>query len=184
MRTKLVMTMLAAGALASGGCATKAGTGALVGSATGNAGAGAAIGGALGAGTGAIVGSAADDADREKREIRQASVAAAQAQQARMGMTDVVRMVQEGQSETVIVNQIRSTGSTFQLTSSDLSYLKTQGVPDRVIVEMQNARAAAPVIVSPRQSVIYADPPPPAVVVYERRRPPPPVVFVGGYRRW
>ena len=111
--------------MAAGGCATKTGTGALagggigagvgalVGSATGHTGAGAAIGGALGAGTGALIGSAADSEDREKREVRQASVAVAQAhaqaQQNRLGMTDVVRMVQEGQSEAVIVNQIRST---------------------------------------------------------------------------
>jgi hypothetical protein len=73
--------------------------------------------------------------------------------------------------------------------------LKAEGVPDRVIIEMQNARPSAPVIVSPRpRGVVYADPPP--VVVYERR--PPPVVFVGPpppprpyvvvgggmYRRW
>ncbi|HUR52764.1 MAG TPA: glycine zipper domain-containing protein [Gemmataceae bacterium] len=189
MRTKRIFaTVVMVGGLASAGCATKTGTGALagggigaglgalVGSATGNAGAGAAIGGALGAGTGAVVGSAADSDDRERREIRQATaVAQAQAQQGRMGITDVVSMVQHGHSETVIINQIRSSGSTFQLSAADLDYLKSANVPDRVVIEMQNARAAGPVIVNPPRGVVYADPPP--LVVYERR--PPPVVFVG-----
>ena len=193
-KKRLMAVVLAAGALAAGGCATKTGTGALagggigagvgalVGHATGNAGAGAAIGGALGAGTGALIGGAADSEDRDRREIRQASVATAQAhaqaQQGRIGLTDVVRMVQEGHTEAIIVNQIRSIGSTFQLSGSDLSYLKSANVPDGVIIEMQNARASAPVIVSPRRSVVVQESP--SVVVYERN--PPPVVFVGSPR--
>ena len=205
MRTKRWMTVvIGACVLASGGCATKTGTGALVGggagagvgaaigSMTGNTGAGAAIGSAVGALTGGAIGNAADAEDRERREIRQAT-AVAQAQQSRMGLTDVVSMVQHGHSETVIINQIRSSGSTFQLSAADLDYLKSANVPDRVVIEMQNARAAGPVIVNPPRGVVYADPSP--VVVYERR--PPPVVFVGppppprpvvfvggGYRRW
>lgn len=189
MRTKWAAVVLAAGAMASGGCATKTGTGALaggglgaglgaaVGSMSGNAGAGAAIGGALGAVTGGAIGNAADSEDRERRNVRQAAaVAQAQAQQSRIELQDVVRMVMEGQSDAVIINQIRSSGTTYQLSASDLSYLKSNNVPDRVIIEMQNARASAPVIVSPRQRHVVVHEPPPVVVVHERR--PPPVVFV------
>ena len=71
------------------------------------------------------------------------------------------------------------------LNAADLDYLKRENVPDRVIIEMQNARAA-PVTLSPRRSsVVYADPPP--VVVYERPAPVyvygpprPRTMYVGG----
>src|SRR5947208_15907135 len=77
-----------------GGGAVGAGVGALAGGRTG-----ALIGGAIGAGTGGLVGNAVDR--DERREIRQtnaavANAAAAQAQQPRMGMMDVVTMVQQG----------------------------------------------------------------------------------------
>lgn len=127
-----------------------------------------------------------DREDREKREVRQASVAVAQAQQQRMGTTDVIQMVQAGHDEQVIINQIRNTGSSFQLSPADLDFLKQNNVPSRVIVEMQNARPTAvypgrprTVVVREEPTVIYREPP---VIMYG----PPPPVYVGGgyYRRW
>jgi len=98
-------------------------------------------------------------------------------------------MVQNGHDEQVIINQIRSTSSTFQLSPGDLDFLKTNNVPTRVIVEMQNAKASPvvvqpsrPVVVREQPTVIYREPPP--VVIYQRRPPPPPPGFVIGYRSW
>lgn len=164
------------------GGAIGSGAGLAVGAATGNPKTGAVVGGLLGAGVGAAVGNDKDNQIQERREIQQANaIANAQAQQ-RMGITDVVHMVQQGHDEQVIVNQIRNTNSSFQLSPSDLDFLKSNGVPPRVIVEMQNARSTAVVtggrpVVIREPAVIYREPAP--VVIY--RRPPPPG-FVFGYR--
>ena len=97
-------------------------------------------------------------------------------------------MCQQGHDEQVVINQIRSTGSTFQLSAGDLDFLKTNSVPTRVIVEMQNAKGSPvvvqpsrPVVIREQPTVIYRDPPP--VVIYQRRPPPPPGVYFG-YRGW
>ena len=78
---------------------------------------------------------------------------------------------QQGHDEQVIINQIRNTGSTFQLTPSDLDFLKTNSVPARVIVEMQSARPAAagrPVVIREQPTVIYRDPAPVYIVPHHR----------------
>ena len=202
MNTRILILTLAMGTAASGGCSSMnntekgvgiggalgAGTGLAIGAATGNPKTGAAVGGLLGAGVGGLVGADKDREVQEKRDLQQAqAVATAQAQQ-RMGITDVVHMVGQGHDEQVIINQIRSTGSTFQLSGADLDFLKSNGVPSRVIVEMQNARAtpvvmghSRPVVIHEQPTVIYRDPPP--VVIYQRRPPPPPGVYFG-YRGW
>jgi hypothetical protein len=158
-----------------------AGLGTAVGAAAGDPGTGALVGGLVGAGTGGIIGNAADREDR-RRDVQQAvAVANAQAAQQRLGITDVVHMVQGGHDEQVIINQIRSSGSTFQLSPGDLDFLKANGVPPRVIVEMQNARAmpGEPVVVR-EPAVIYRDPGP-VILVGPRWRPPPPPGF---YFHW
>jgi len=172
------------------GGALGAGAGLAIGAATGNPRTGAAVGGLLGAGTGALVGNDVDRQEKRDHDYQQAvATAQAQAQQQRMGLTDVVHMVQQGHDDQVIINQIRSTGSTFQLAASDLDYLKNSGVSARVIAEMQAARP-----VSPLASRVVG-PPGPTTVIYEQPYPSPvyirPVycapgpVFVGGYyHRW
>ena len=52
-------------------------------------------------------------------------------------MTDVVHMAQQGHSPDVIITQIRNTGSTFELSTTDLDYLMACHVPDQVIIAMQ-----------------------------------------------
>ena len=193
----LGLVALAAGA---GGCSTMdnttkgagiggalgTGAGLAVGAATGNPKTGAVVGGLLGAGVGAAVGNDKDNQIQDRRDLQQATaVANAQVQQ-RMGMTDVIHMVQQGHDEQVIINQIRNSGSTFQLSANDLDFLKSNNVPPRVIAEMQNAKAN-PVLVRPSRPVVIHDQP---TVIY---RDPAPVVFVGSprpyyyggyYRRW
>lgn len=197
MKTRLkhcgVLAAIAILAAGAGGCSTMdnttkgagiggalgTGAGLAVGAATGNPKTGAVVGGLLGAGVGAAVGNDKDNQIQERRDLQQATaVATAQAQQ-HMGMTDVIHMAQQGHDEQVIINQIRSTGSTFQLSAADLDTLKSNNVPPRVIVEMQSARPS-PVLVRPaRPTVIYQDAPPPVVFVQPR-----PYYYGGYYRRW
>jgi hypothetical protein len=185
----LILVALGTGAFLSSGCSTMSdtakgagiggaigtGAGLAVGAATGNPRTGAVVGGLLGAGTGAAIGNASDNEKADRREFQQA-VATAQAQRAagRMGMIDVVQMTQQGQSEGVIINQIRVTHSTFQLSANDLNYLKQCGVSNNVIMEMQNAQpgptvaTAQPVYVRPGPAMVYQ---------------PAPVYVYGGYGR-
>ncbi len=167
------------GALTGGALGTAAGAG--LGALTHHAGAGALIGGITGAAVGGIAGADKDERQQQARDVQQAqAVATAQAQQ-RMGLTDVIHMAQQGHDDQVIVNQIRSTGSTFQLTASDLDFLKNNGVSARVMAEMQSARAAPTVVVrQPAPTVVYERPyyPPPAVIIAPR-----PYYYGGGYRR-
>ena len=156
-----------------------AGVGTAVGAAAGDPGTGAVVGGLVGAGVGGIAGNAADREDQHRREVQQAAaVANAQAAQQQLGITDVVHMVQGGHDEQVIINQIRSSGSSFQLSPADLDFLKANGVPPRVIVEMQNARPVPgqPVILREQPAVIYREPAP-VVIVGPRRCPPPPGLY-------
>ena len=164
------------GATIGGALGTAAGLG--VGAATGNPRTGALIGGLAGGGVGAIVGSEKDDKERKEREVIHANAVAgaqAQAQQQRMGLSDVMHMAGQGHDDTVIINQIRTTGSTFQLTSGDLDMLKNNGVSARVIAEMQNARPTSPL----STRVIVREPQPTTVIVQEPVYPGP--VFVGPY---
>ncbi|QDU21448.1 glycine zipper domain-containing protein [Urbifossiella limnaea] len=180
--------LLLAAALSGGGCSTMsntekgvglgglvgAGLGTAVGAATGNPKTGAVVGGLVGAGTGGLIGNSVDREDQQKKEVIQATAAANAAQAQRLGLTDVIHMVQQGHDEQVIINQIRNTGSTYSLTPGDLDFLRQNNVPSRVIIEMQNARPIAvrtrPVIVREQPTVIYQEPPP---VVFVRPAPPP-----------
>jgi len=167
------------------GGALGAGAGLAVGAATGNPRTGAAVGGLLGAGTGALVGNDVDRQERRDREIKQAvATADAQAQQQRLGITDVVHLAQQGHDDQVIINQIRSSGSTFQLTPSDLDYLKNSGVSARVIAEMQAARGPlATRVVGPTSTAVIYEPiyAPPPVFIGPAYCAPRPYVFIGGH---
>ncbi|MBY0457075.1 MAG: hypothetical protein K2V38_07050 [Gemmataceae bacterium] len=174
------------GAVGGGVVGTAAGT--AIGAATGRPLAGALIGGGIGTATGALIGNDVDKREQRDRDVAQAAALAdAHAQGQRVGVFDVIRMAQEGQDDQVIINQIRATRSTFDLSTSDLSELKRAGVSARVIAEMQAARHV------PRpQRVIVREPP--AVIyepgpVYVVGPPPPRPVYVGGVyygygRRW
>lgn len=151
------------GALAGGGIGAV--TGALVDRATGGkGGAGAIVGGAAGALVGGAIGNEEDQ--REKAALQ----ARADATARHLGMTDVMQMAREGQSDDVIINQIRTTNSTYTLSAEDLRMLRENHVSDRIIIEMQNRRADA----HPRMRYVHVPPPAPVYVV----GPPPPVFLV------
>jgi outer membrane lipoprotein SlyB len=150
------------------GAALGAGTGALLGAATHNAAAGAAIGAGVGAVAGGVVGHDVDQQEKQK----QAQLAAAQAAQAKMlTLPDVAQMTQQHIADPIIINQIHATHSVYALTANDIQWLKSSGVSDAVILEMQ-ATANQPVVVAPARRVYVAQP----GYVYD---PPPPPVAVG-----
>lgn len=158
-----------------GGGAIGAGTGAVIGNATGHTGAGAVIGGAVGALSGGLVGNAIEQSER--RQDAKLAAATAPVPGGPLDMNGVVLLAQQGVSDEVIINQIQTTGSSFRLNPNDIVYLKQSGVSDRVIQAMQRSAVCGPV---PR---VYHHHPG-AVHVYEPAPvyimgPPPPPVRVG-----
>lgn len=149
---------------------------------------GALVGGLIGTGVGGLVGNDMDQQEKRAAEHRLANAEARAAantlpppvlsHNAPLGMADVMQLSREGRSDTVIINQIRATNSTFQLSVEDIRMLGANGVSDGVIAEMQRCRPSTRVIREPAR-VIYTDPNPP-VVIYERYPPPPrPYTTVG-----
>lgn len=138
------------------GGALGAGAGALIGSASGNPKTGAVIGGLLGAGAGGIIGNDVDRQDARDATARHeyANQQYAAAQPTRLA--EVVALVKQGQGEQVVLNHIRANQMSFALSVSDLDYLKSNGVPDRVIAEMQTGGAA--VSVAPPRTVVVREP--------------------------
>jgi hypothetical protein len=142
-----------------GGAGLGAVTGGLVGAATGHAGAGAAIGAGLGGVAGGLTGAAIDNSER-KQAIREAA-----AQNPPVSLTDIVQMTQKGSSDSVIIEQIRVTGSVYHLSSQEIMWLQDNGVREPVIREMQatayrparRVYTAAPVV----QPVYVVEEPPP-----------------------
>ena len=131
--------------------------------------AGAVVGGLVGSAVGASAG-----ADQDRRENRDKYYQAAAAAQARnqMSLNDVVQMVQRGNSDTIVINQINATGSIFALTAEEINYLHDQRVSDAVISAMQARRYRY----VQQPNVVYVDPgyPPPVAVG----------VGIGFGRRW
>ena len=150
-----------AGAL--GGGVIGAGVGTILGAATGHPLAGAAIGGAGGALVGGAVGNAEDRQDR--REIRAAQQWSAQNQ---MSLPDVVKLTHDHINDRLIIQQMDTTYSNFQVRAEDITYMKQQGVSDAVIMAMQQRRTPPPG---------YRNGPPGGFVVYDA--PPPPPIAVG-----
>jgi uncharacterized protein YcfJ len=160
------------------GGALGAGAGALIGGSRGRAGPGAVIGGALGAVAGGVTGAAIDNSER-KQEARLAAAEAAR--RPALSLEEIVQLTRAGSTDEVIINQIRVSGSVYQLTGQDVLYLQNNGVRDPVIRELQ-ATAYRPV-----RAVYTAVPVQPVYVV--QPAPPPPVgvgvgFAFGGGRRW
>lgn len=155
-----------------------AGMGAAIGSANGDAGKGALIGAAAGGLLGGAAGNAEDKAERAYVEAQRDAAQAAAAKPT-LGLTDVVGMAQQGVSDQIIINQIRTSGSTYSLSPGDIAYLKQNNVSDNVVIAMQQA--------GPRR--VAVGPPPPSTVIVEQpvlvpvHRPvyvaPPPAVGFG-----
>src|SRR5262249_55435838 len=95
-----------------------------------------AAGALIGAGTGALVGGAVGNA-QDRADAKKAAAAVAAAQQAQMRLEDIANLTANGISDVEIINQIRTTGSVFHLTSDQLIWLRQQHVSNAVVTEMQ-----------------------------------------------
>lgn len=121
---------------------------------------GALIGGALGAGGGYLIGTEIKKGDQHEQQ--QAITAAqnaeshpATAAQARAATTadingdgfvtmdEVVAMKQAGFSDQEMLSRLQKTGMFFELTPQQQSYLRTNGVSDNVVAQMQTLNADA-----------------------------------------
>ena len=149
------------GALAGGGIG--AGLGGIIGHGTGHTGLGALAGGAIGAGVGGIAGNQADK--EERRQEVQLATATAAAQRAPLGLTDIVNMAQQHISDDVVIGQIRTTGSIYRLSPSDINWLKQNGVSDAVVMEMQATATRYPRRMYSATPVYVVEPAPPPVSV-------------------
>lgn len=92
---------------------------------------GAGIGAAVGALTGAVVGS------QMKKHPQQAASGTSTANPSQMSMQQVVDLSKQGVHEDVIVDKIRLTNSRFTLSADEITYLKQQGVSEKIINAMQ-----------------------------------------------
>ena len=159
-----------------GGGAIGAGTGALIGSATGHTGAGAAIGAAVGGLSGGLIGNDIEESERRTK----AELAAVQAPvRGPLSLQEIAQMAQQGISDPVIIGQIRSTRSVYNLNPNDIAWLKSQNVSDGVVMEMQATASR----VVPAGSRVYARPYYGPDVVYVDPYPPPPVGVGFSYTR-
>ncbi len=79
-------------------------------------------------------------------------------------MTDVVQLANNASSDAVIIQQMASTNSVYNLTAADIQYLQGANVSQRVIIEMQRRTPGSVVVVQPRPVYLYPPPPPPVAV--------------------
>jgi hypothetical protein len=148
--------------------------GALIGGGTGAAigaladrkrpGEGALIGAGIGTAVGALAGHSADE--REK-------AAAARTARGPLSPEDVVRMSHEGVSDNLIINQIRTSGTRYNLNAEWIVWLQNNGVSQPVITEMQNTAYRRPRYYSYDDPAVYVAPPPPPSVG---------IAVIGGFR--
>jgi len=157
--------VVAAGA---GGCASKTGTGALIGglggaavggaigSAHGNAGKGALIGAGVGALGGAVVGNTMDHNDKKQEQAREdrlrreeqqrrayddraASPRATAPKSSQVTVDTVINWWNDGEEEQDIIDRISRSHAVFRLTAKDEAHLRDEGVSEGVIKEMKRS---------------------------------------------
>lgn len=113
--------------------------GAIIGHQVGHKGAGALIGGLAGGLTGAAVGNTQDvKNERDAAVARTATLHANQrAAQRALTNSDVITMTQNGLSDEIIINSIRTRGGRFRGNSEALIAMNQAGVSQPVIMEVQ-----------------------------------------------
>lgn len=121
-------------------CSTKTGTGVLVGGGIGavtggviGGGKGAIIGGAVGAVAGGLVGAALDEQDRRVMERTSPRTVDRMDRGEPLTINDVIKLSQGGVSDESIINYMERTGSTYNLSQTQIRRLQDAGVSQRVI---------------------------------------------------
>lgn len=136
--------------------------GGVIGHQSGNTAAGAILGGGAGMLAGAIVGDAEDAREERDAAIARAQYAEYQAATYSPPLTnmDLVYMAQNGLSDEVILNAVKSRGGRFELEPAALVELKRNGVSDGVIsyIQRQGGRPPAARIVPASRSVVVVEP--------------------------
>lgn len=164
--------------------------GGIIGHQSGNTGAGAVLGAGAGMITGALIGDAEDA--REERDAAMAHVRQVEYERriAEPPLTnnDLIFMCQNGLSDEVIVNAVKTRGGEFDLDPAALVTLKHNGVRDSLIARIQTMGGSR--IRPTRPAASYVSAPPPRVVIVEPMysRPPPVATFHFGtgphYGHW
>lgn len=108
--------------------------GGVVGHQTGHGVEGALIGGAVGAGAGALIGSGMDD--RNKAREQQAVVA----NPAHLPITKIIEMANKGMPDDIIIDEMRSTNSVYDIDTTAIQYLKDNKVSEKVISYMVSTK--------------------------------------------
>ncbi|MFC1646452.1 YMGG-like glycine zipper-containing protein [Candidatus Omnitrophota bacterium] len=103
-----------------------AGAGGIIGHQSGHGGEGAAIGAAVGAISGGLIGNQIDKSDQEAKATNSSH----------LGILQIVDMASKDVPDDVIIDEIHRTNSVYSLTSETITYLKENGVGDKVVDEM------------------------------------------------
>ena len=153
------------------GGATGGVLGAALGSNSGKTAEGALIGGLTGAVLGNALGREGDLTEQEYQ--RAASQQYMDQMRGALSHDQVIQLVHSGLGDEVVANQIHNQGISRRPNSQELVYLKSQGVPDRVLAAMQSAWIPGE---TPRGRAAPYGPPPP-VIVEEYGWGGPPVIY-------
>lgn len=97
---------------------------------------GAGIGAAAGAIAGAIIGSQIQKPGQSTQPAQTGSTAEA-LNPNQMSIPQIIDLTKQGVNEAVIIDKIHLTNSKFNLSASDIDYLRQQGVTQKVIDAMQ-----------------------------------------------
>jgi uncharacterized protein YcfJ len=173
------------------GTPDRTGTGALAGGAIGavsgaiiggrHAGEGALIGGAIGAITGGLIGHSMDQEEQERLRAEAPATYTRVEQGQPLAVADVKAMSSAKVGDDVIITQIQSTHSVYNLSAADIIDLHNANVSEKVInymINTSNTASASP----PPDAAPQAPPPPqsePVVVA-----PAPGYVWVPGAWEW
>jgi uncharacterized protein YcfJ len=173
------------------GTPDRTGTGALAGGAIGavsgaiiggrHAGEGALIGGAIGAITGGLIGHSMDQEEQERLRAEAPATYTRVEQGQPLAVADVKAMSSAKVGDDVIISQIQSTHSVYNLSAADIIDLHNANVSEKVInymINTSNTASASP----PPDAAPQAPPPPqsePVVVA-----PAPGYVWVPGAWEW
>lgn len=174
------------------GTPDRTGTGALAGGAIGafsgavlggrHAGEGALIGGAIGAITGGLIGHSMDQEEQERLRAEAPATYTRVEQGQPLAVADVKAMSSAKVGDDVIISQIQSTHSVYNLSAADIIDLHNANVSEKVINYMINTSNTASASPPPPDAAPQAPPPPqsePVVVA-----PAPGYAWVPGAWEW
>ncbi len=137
---RIVVILLNLSAVVLGSCSTNTGTGVIAGGTLGAGvggiaagGQGALIGGAAGAIAGGLIGAALDEQDRKVMERTSPRTVDRMDRGDPLTINDVIKLSQGGVSDDTMINYMRDTGSSYNLSQAQIRRLQDAAVSQRVI---------------------------------------------------